>query len=92
MGGAQTMIAHHRHPWTPNEVIHLIHAKHKRVRHKTIARQLQRTPRSVDQQVARLKAKGLLQRMEAEQRASVLEVHREEELALLQRVLAEWGQ
>jgi len=71
------MMLHHRYPWTLAEEATLVNLKNGGVRHKVIARELSRTPRSVDQHVARLKERGVLAR------------HRKEELGLLERVEAE---
>jgi Mn-dependent DtxR family transcriptional regulator len=65
---------HHRHPWDDSEIKYVRSAKGLNVRHKVIARQLGRTPRSVDQQVARMKEYGLLA------------MHRKEEELLLEQV------
>jgi hypothetical protein len=70
---------HHRHPWEPQEEAYIIAAKAspKKVPHKVIARHLERSPRAVDQQVARMKEYGKLA------------MHRCEERELLERMEAE---
>jgi Mn-dependent DtxR family transcriptional regulator len=55
------MDARHRYPWEPEEEQFLLKAMAGRVPHKMIARELQRTPRAIDEQVARLKERGLAQ-------------------------------
>lgn len=67
----------HRYPWTPEDDATLIALKADGASHKEIARELNRSPRSVDQMVAKFKEVGLLK------------IHRREELDLLNRVLAE---
>lgn len=71
------MTAHNRFPWTADEEAHLATRKHEGARHKVIARELQRTPRAIDQHVARMKEYGKLA------------MHRREEMDLLARVEAE---
>ena len=71
------MTAHHRFPWSPKEDAYVIRAKRSGVRHKVIARKLQRTPRAVDQHVARMKELGFLA------------MRRREELELLAKLEAE---
>jgi hypothetical protein len=71
------MTAHNRFPWTPAEEATLIQHKRAGTRHKIIARELQRTPRAVDQQVARMREHGKLA------------THRREEMDLLEKVEAE---
>ena len=68
------MTAHNRFPWTPAEEATLVRHKRAGTRHKIIARELQRTPRAVDQHVARMREKGKLA------------MHRREEMELLERV------
>lgn len=41
--------ARNRYPWTPEEEAFLRQEKHKRTPHKVISRELQRTPRAIDQ-------------------------------------------
>lgn len=69
----------HRHPWTAAEEAYVRCAVsvQPKVPHKVIARHLNRTPRSVDQHVARMKEKGKLA------------MHRREELELLAKLEAE---
>lgn len=69
--------AHHRYPWTPQDERFLIAAKRERYDHKSIARTLRRTPRSIDQKVKRLEGAGILLRV------------RKEELKQLDKLLAE---
>lgn len=76
-------LAHHHYPWTRDETRLLVAAKARRVCHKDIARELCRTPRSVDQRVARLKSRGLLAKLEEEMNGDTVAEHRAEELALL---------
>lgn len=61
--------ARHRYPWHPTEEAFIRQAKLARpkVPHKAIARHLKRSPRSVDQHVARMKELGLLAMHEAEE-------------------------
>jgi transposase len=66
--------ARHRYPWTEREERLLIRAKREGVSHKAIARRLKRTPRSVDQHVARMREYGRLAQ------------YRSEELDLLKRL------
>lgn len=70
-------ICHHRYPWSPAEEAYVVQAKRARVRHKVMARELQRTPRSVDEHIARMKERGLI------------EMHEAEEADVLRRVEAE---
>lgn len=63
--------ARNRYPWTPEEESFLCTSKRNRIPHKTIARELQRTPRAIDQ------------------KWSILQKHRVEELELLEKVRAE---
>lgn len=70
-------ILRHRFPWTPEDEALLVQRKRSGARHKQIARELNRTPRSVDEQVARFKARGLLA------------MHRREETELLAKIEAE---
>jgi DNA-binding MarR family transcriptional regulator len=73
------MIRRNGDRWGPAEDALIRHAKSARpkITHKVIARHLQRTPRSVDQHVARMKQRGLLA------------MHEREERELLERLLAE---
>lgn len=68
------------YPWKPAEEIKLLRRKRQGARHKVIARELNRSPRSVDQHVARMKERGLLA------------MHRREELDLLEKVRVEAAQ
>jgi len=54
--------ARHRYPWDEHEEAFLLRAKRARpkVTHKMIARELQRTPRSVDQMVYAMRKEGRL--------------------------------
>jgi predicted transcriptional regulator len=54
--------ARHRYPWVDEEESFLLRAKtaDPKVTHKMIARELQRTPRSIDQHVHDLKKAGRL--------------------------------
>jgi Mn-dependent DtxR family transcriptional regulator len=45
--------------WSRGEELHLVSRRWDGAPHKVIARELQRTPQSVDQKVARLKERGL---------------------------------
>jgi Mn-dependent DtxR family transcriptional regulator len=45
--------------WSRGEELHLVSRRWDGVPHKVIARELKRTPQSVDQKVARLKERGL---------------------------------
>jgi predicted transcriptional regulator len=67
----------HRFPWRPEEEAYVVRAKLDRVSHKRIARELKRTPRAVDQHVARMKEHGKLA------------MHRKEEAELLKKLEAE---
>lgn len=70
-------LAHHRYPWTPDEEATLARRWGQGARHKVIARELNRTPRSIDQHVARMKERGKLA------------MHRREERELLSKLEAE---
>lgn len=74
------MTAHNRFPWSKGEVDLLVTRKRAGTRHKIIARELQRTPRAVDQQVARMKERG------------VLAMHNREERELLEKIEQEAAQ
>jgi hypothetical protein len=74
------MTVHNRFPWTTEEEDALILRKSEGARHKVIARELQRTPRAIDQQVARLREVGKLEQF------------RKDELKLLKKVLREAAQ
>lgn len=63
--------------WKASEDARLIISKGRGARHKVIARQLRRTPVSIDRRVAVMKERGLLA------------MHRAEELDLLERLIAE---
>lgn len=63
--------------WQPEDDRKLVDLKKAGARHKAIARELGRTPSSVDHRTAYLRESG------------VLLCHREEEIDLLQRLLAE---
>ena len=85
-------LAFHRYPWTAADEALLIRRKRCGVRHKAIARELRRTPRSIDQHIARLKGRGLLERMTREMNGRALEKHDREETALLKKLLIEAGE
>jgi DNA-binding NarL/FixJ family response regulator len=70
-------LAHHRYPWTPAEEAVLVERYCEGVRHKQIARELSRTPRSIDEQVARLKDRGVLARVRKEERELLARVEAE---------------
>jgi DNA-binding NarL/FixJ family response regulator len=74
---AGTIDLRHRYPWRVEEEVAICRAKRAGEPHKVIARELQRTPRAVDQHVARMKDRGLLA------------MHEAEEAALLERLEAE---
>jgi DNA-binding MarR family transcriptional regulator len=67
----------HRYPWTEADERFLIAAKRERFGHKDIAFALKRSPSSINMKVKRLEDEGILLR------------HRKEELALLEKLLAE---
>ena len=73
-------LARAEYPWKSDEIAYVARRKREGARHKIIAREVGRTPRSIDQ---------LLHRLEKEIGQEVLELHREEELALLERLVRE---
>jgi len=66
-----------RFPWTEAEQAYVVAAKRGHVRHKAMARTLRRSPRAIDQKVARMKELGLLK------------MHEREEIELVEILLAE---
>jgi len=69
--------ARHRYPWTEADERFLIAAKRARFGDKDIAHALKRTPTSVGEKARKLREAG------------VLLCHREEEIDLLERLMAE---
>ena len=69
--------ARQRFPWTPEEERYVRQAYQARTGHKLIARRLNRTPRAVDQQIARMKERGLLKMHEAEEAQLLSRLERE---------------
>lgn len=68
---APVLDARNRYPWTPEEEAFLCQAKRKHTPHKVISRELQRTPRAIDQKWAvltkhRMEELELLERVRAE--------------------------
>jgi len=86
---AGTTDIRHRYPWTEADERALALSKARRVPHKLIARTLQRTPRAIDQHVAKMKEAGRLQLILDEASAAALSEHDRYESETLRRLTRE---
>jgi hypothetical protein len=81
--------ARHRYPWTRDDDRFLATAKAAHLRHKVIAKILDRSPRSIDERIYKLKQCGRLALLADEESAAALSEHDRYEADTLRKVLKE---